>query len=447
MSRRQFGAGLGVVGAMAVGACAPSSGSSPKPVPTSAARTDIAGDAPVTLKFLDYSGGNDAKYMLTAIAQFQAKHPNVKIARTAQSFDQVMSTLNLRLADKDGPDVATINNGWQSMGTLAKGGLIRNLDGYAEAYGWRKQIPQTILREHLFTTDGKTMGEGSLFGTTGARLTTVGLYYNVKLLTAAGISPPDSLQAFEAACAKIKSTGAVPIVAGTQEKTFATNPLFAVQAVLGAKKSIADFVYRSGQVSLADTGMLAAAQKLQQWSRAGYFNPDAAGLDFQSGRTAFTKGRGVFHFDYSGSLAEPGVNGASFARLQFPQPTGGGQVAVGGPSAVFGISGRTPHPDAAAAFLNFLQSAPMNQLAVDSGMLPIQAAGTKAPTGTVFATEVAQTDTVAGADGFVPFFDWASPNMLEIVGGQTQLLLAGHATPEQLVSAGQADYDQFHKTT
>jgi len=55
MSRRQFGVGLGVVGAMAVGACAPSSGSSPKPVSTSAARTDIAGDAPVTLKFLDYS--------------------------------------------------------------------------------------------------------------------------------------------------------------------------------------------------------------------------------------------------------------------------------------------------------------------------------------------------------------------------------------------------------
>lgn len=90
----------------------------------------------------------------------------------------------------------------------------------------------------------------------------------------------------------------------------------------------------------------------------------------------------------------------------------------------------------------------MNQLAVDSGMmLPIDAAGTKAPSGTVFATEVSQTNTVAAADGFVPFFDWASPNMLEVVGGQTQLLLAGRATPDQLVAAGQADYDQFHKTT
>lgn len=447
MSRRQFGVGLGVVGAMAVGACAPSSGSAPQPSSTSAAKVDISGDPPVTLKFLDYSGGNDAKYMLTAISRFQAKHPNVRIARTAQSFDQVLSTLNLRLADKDGPDVAAINNGWQSMGTLAKGGLIRNLDGYADAYGWRKQIPPTILREHLFTTDGTTMGEGSLWGTTGARLTTVGLYYNTKMLTAAGISPPDSLDAFEAACAKIKAAGGVPIVAGTQEKTFATNPLFAVQAMLGAKKSIADFVYRAGKVTLADTGMTSAAQKIQQWSKAGYFNPDAAGLAFESGRTAFIKGRGVFHFDYSGSLAQPGVDAKSFARLQFPQPSGGGQVAVGAPSEVFGISARTRYPDAAAAFLDFLQSAPMNQLAVDSGMLPLDAAGTRAPAGTVFATEVSQTDVVAAADGFVPFFDWASPNMLDIVGGQTQLLLAGRTTPDHLVSAGQADYDQFHRTT
>lgn len=447
ISRRTFGLGLGVAGAVAVGACAPSSGSSaPQPATTTAARTDIAGDAPVTLKFLDFSEGNDAKYMLTAIAGFQAKYPNVKIARTAQSFDQVMSTLNLRLADKNGPDVATINNGWQSMGTLAKGNLIRNLDGYAEAYGWRQQIPATLLREHLFTTDGKIMGEGSLFGTTGARLTTVGLYYNTKLLAATGIAPPDSLAAFEAACAKIRSGGGVPIVAGTQEKTFATNPLFAVQAMLGSKKAIADFVYKTADVSLADTGMLASAEKLRQWASAGYFNADAAGLDFESGRTAFLKGRGIFHFDYSGACAQPGVDATSFARLQFPQADGGGRVAVGAASAVFAISARTPYPDAAAAFLDFLQSAPMNQLAVDSGMLPIDSTGVTAPSGTVFGSEVAQTNDVIADDGFVPFFDWASPNMLEIVGGRTQLLLAGRATPAQLISAGQADYDQFHAT-
>ena len=115
---------------------------------------------PGTLKFLDFEEGPDAAYIKKAIAGFEQQYPNVKIERTEQSFDQVMSTLNLRLADPDGPDVATINNGWQSMGTLSKAGLILNLDKYAEFYGWRDQLSPTMLRQLEFTPDGKKMGEG-----------------------------------------------------------------------------------------------------------------------------------------------------------------------------------------------------------------------------------------------------------------------------------------------
>jgi len=46
----------------------------------------------------------------------------------------------------------------------------------------------------------------------------------------------------------------------------------------------------------------------------------------------------------------------------------------------------------------------------------------------------------------VPYFDWASPTMLDTMGAQTQLLLAGKITPDQLVEACQKDYDAFRKT-
>ena len=436
-------AALAVPLSLVVAGCAPKAAStSGGDVQPSSVSSDVASAGPVTLKFLDFEEGSDADYMKKAISGFEQQYPNVKIERTEQSFDQVMSTLNLRLADPNGPDVATINNGWQSMGTLSKAGLILNLDKYAELYGWRDQLSPTMLRQLEFTPDGKKMGEGSLFGTPGARLTTVGLYYDKKLLADAGVAVPTTYAEFETALATIKAKGETPIALGTQEKTYATNPLFAVQALQGQPKAINDFVYGSSGTTLEQTGLGTAATTLQGWEKAGYLNQGFAGLDFGGGKKVFTDGKAAFHFDYSGALVGTGANDANFGRIQLPQPDGGAQTSVGAASAVFGVSAKTKHPDVAAAFLNYLGSQPMNDLAVQSGYLPIRPVTSVQPkSGTVFADEVAGAATVTKADGFLPFFDWSSPEMLDVIGGQVQLILAGRSTPEALVTAGQKSYD------
>lgn len=435
-------AALAVPLTLVVAACAPKAantdGGNAQP---SAVSSDVASQGPVTLKFLDFEEGSDADYVKKVIAGFEQQHPNVKIQRTEQSFDQVMATLNLRLADPNGPDVATVNNGWQSMGTLSKGGLILNLDKYAELYGWRDQMSPTMLRQLEFTPDGKKMGEGSLYGTPGARLTTVGLYYNKKLLQQAGVTVPTTYDEFQSALAAVKAKGITPIALGTQEKTYATNPLFAVQSLLGKPQAINDFVYGAGGTTLQQTGLGDAATTLQSWEKQGYFNAGYAGLDFGGGKKVFTDGKAAFHFDYSGALVGTGADESGFGRLQLPQPATGAQTSVGAASAVLGMSAKTKHPDVAAAFLDYLGSQPMNDLAVQSGYLPIRPASTPPKSGTVFADEVSGAATVTSADGFLPFFDWSSPEMLEVIGGQVQLILAGRSTPEALVTAGQKSYD------
>jgi raffinose/stachyose/melibiose transport system substrate-binding protein len=430
-----------LIGTALIG-CAPkaasTSGGNAQP---SAISSDVASEGPVTLKFLDFEQGGDAVYIKKVIAAFEQKYPNIKIARTEQSFDQVMSTLNLRLSDANGPDVATINNGWQSMGTLSKSGLILNLDKYAELYGWRDQMPATMSKQLEFSTDGKQMGVGSLFGTPGARLTTVGLYYDKKTLAKDGVAVPTTFAELEDALAAVKAKGDTPLALGTQQKTFATNPLFAVQAQIGNKDKINDFVYGQNDATLAQTGLGDAAAKLQQWEKAGYFNSDYAGLDLDGGRKVFSDGKAAFHFDYSGLFAGNEAAQTRFGRLQLPQPDGGAQTSVGAASAVFGISAKTKHPDAAAAFLNFVDSQEMNDLSVQQGFLPIRASQQTPTKGTVFADEVAGAATVTADDGFLPFFDWASPEMLDIIGGQVQLILAGRSTIDTLVTNGQKSYD------
>lgn len=438
---------LGLAATPVLAACAPQAANPGGPeTPSREVNTDVDSLGEVKLKFLDFSGGNDEVYMKAAIKAFEDKHPNVTIERTAQDFDQVMATLNLRLADTDGPDVATINNGWQSMGTLAGAGLILNLDGYSAAYGWNEAVPETLMRQHRFTADGQTMGDGSVWAMPGARLTTTGLYCNIDKLRKLNLEIPTSVAELEDALTIAAAEGEVPLVQGMQEKTYATNPYFTLQAMLGDPNSIADFVYGAGSVKLNETGLLEAATHIQDWAEAGYFNEDASGVDWEGGRASFQKGEGVFHFDYSGSMAEPDVDGTMFVRVQFPEEATGRNVCVGAPAAPLAISARTEHPDAAAAFLDFLSSEEMNQLSVDSGMIPIQFDGLDVPDGDVFATEVSQTQSVAADDGFLPFFDWASPDMLQVVGAKAQLVFSGDSTPEEMIEAGQADYENFHES-
>lgn len=147
-------AALFLATAVGLAACAPGgSGSGPAKAP-SGVSSDVSGED-VTLKMLDFWQGAESKWMDSVIAGFTKQHPNIKIQRTTQDWGQVMNTLNLRLADPNGPDIALVNNGWQSMGTLAKGGRILNLDAYASLYGWKSDIPTTILRQLQFTSDGK----------------------------------------------------------------------------------------------------------------------------------------------------------------------------------------------------------------------------------------------------------------------------------------------------
>ena len=116
------------------------------------------------------------------------------------------------------------NNGWQSLGTLVQGHLVMNLDQAAKAYGWRQQVPQSILREHEFSADGKQMGTGSLFGMPVARSSMIEVYYNRALLAKVGATLPKTFTDFTTDLAKAKSVGITPIALGNVEQVGITGP-------------------------------------------------------------------------------------------------------------------------------------------------------------------------------------------------------------------------------
>ncbi|MER7245732.1 extracellular solute-binding protein [Kribbella sp. NPDC000426] len=441
VSRRNVLKSGAALGLFTLAGCAPQGTKASSAPATPAKSIDVAKAGPVTLTMLDFWGGDAASWVASAVKGFQAKYPNVTIKRTSVDWGQLTQTANLRLKEKNPPDIITVNNGWQSLGTLSKAGLVLNLDGYSKSFGWDK-FPSTILRQTQFTPDGTEMGSGSLFATPVASSSLIGLYYNKTVLDKAGIAPPTDLASFEDACTQAKAAGIIPIGYGSQDKGSSTAILLALQDLFGDQKKINDFVYSTGEVKATDIGMSEAAQRLKSYQDKNWLTPNHAGIQYADAIDAFLKGKSAFRFEYTGTLAFKGNQKQEYGYVQLPQATGGKVVGTGASTAV-ALGSKCAHPDVAAAFLDFLAGPQTAQYVVEAGLLPLLNE-VKAPADNPeFGTEIAGQRSLDKDNGYVPYFDWSTPSMLDTLGGQVQLLLAGRSTPDQLVQAVQADYDKF----
>lgn len=427
--------------ALTLAACAPGGGGGSSDEGTGEVSTDVAAAGDVTLKLTDFWGSAEGEWIDGLIAAFEKTYPNVTIDRTQEDWGQLNSTLNLQLQDDGGPDIASANNGWQSLGTLGKGGLVLNLDAYAEAYGWDDLVPTTITRQNTFTTDFATMGEGSWFGTPVARTSLIGLYYNVEKLDALGIDPPTDLDSLEAAAAAAKAAGEIPFQYGSTDGS--TSALLGVQALLADRDQLNDYIYDSPDVTAEDVQMTEAVETVARWAADGWFPDSFEGIDYQTAVANYLDGQGVFRWEYTGSLGLDAQQQTQFGYLQLPQADGS-TVGVGAAPGAMVISAKSEHPDVAAAFLDFLMSPTAAQQAADLGLVPALDPDVQVPAESLSLTgESAGAAALDADDGYVPYFDWSSPSMLDTISQNIQLVYAGKMTAEEFTAAVDADRDAF----
>src|SRR3954454_19235440 len=79
-------------------------------------------------------------------------------------FTNLKTTLKLAVSSNKAPDVVEANQGRPDMGQMVKGGLLKPLDAYADAYGWKDRWSKTLLDLNRFSADGKAFGAGNLYG-------------------------------------------------------------------------------------------------------------------------------------------------------------------------------------------------------------------------------------------------------------------------------------------
>jgi raffinose/stachyose/melibiose transport system substrate-binding protein len=437
-----------VTAALAGAGCSPG-GDAKSPAASSDAKpvvTDVSKMGSVTITEWDkntFAGPNKAMQEINR--RFEQKYPNVKVKRVARAFEDLKTTLKLALSGGSPPDVVQVNQGYGDLVAFTKAGLVRPVDQYDKAYGWAKNYPAALLAQNRVGDDG-TWGQGKLYGISStAEL--VGVYYNKSVLQRAGLQPPANYPEFVEQLAKLKTAGVQPIEFGASTKSPTIHLFGVILTSIAGPKAVNDLVFGREGASWESPKVIESLTALQDWAKKGYINKDAngkteaqAGADFQKGRSAFY----VSGSWWGGTFKES--DDVGFVALG---PAAGAPPAtMGGLGLLWSITTKSAHPDAAAAYINYLNGPEAADIIAKSGDLPANQGGTfKSPAGSLQGELNANIGKVLDNGTMAPYLDYSTPNFYDVITAQLQQVIAGRTKPEQAAKAMQQEVDTFASTS
>ena len=440
LTARRFG--IGAVAALSVAliltACSvtPKSKKNAAPPAGATVSTVVPADK-VTLK-LAFTTSEDMTNAL--VKAFETKYPQVTIQPQFTQFSDYVKSLKLTMSSSNAPDLAEYN---PALKDLSAAGLIADLTPYEKAYNWDSAFPKSALDELRVDKTGKILGTGSLVGVPGG-LSLVGVYYNKQMLAKAGVSaPPTTLEEFGTDLAKAKQAGLTPLSVGALDN----GALHLWSAILNVTSDVTQLrSWIDGQPggTITTDGALQATSAIADYAKKGYFPKSATGTSENDARATFSKGGSVFQVD--GNWAASDLDKAMKDNVGFflvPPAQAGGRSVGNGFSVNFSMSGKTKHPAAAAAFLDFLRSPEASKIATESGFLSPNPAVAPATTGVKqYLTEA--NKQVGADDGVIPFPDFAAPAMLDSLQAGLQSLIAGRMEPQAFLDSLQKVWTAYH---
>ncbi len=315
--------------------------------------TPNCGTEPIKLNAY-FETGFDLPFKLAE--EFSKQFPNVTWDIKQDQFTNLINSTPRLLSGDNPPDLIRL----PTMVSFAKQGLLKNLDEYAEAFGWNDwPVPQ--LNQNRVAEDG-TRGSGSLYAM-GLNYSLTGIFYNKEQAAQIGMTePPKTLAEFEDLLAKAKEAGLLPIMMWGSAKSGMglAFPLQALMASLGPVEPINDWVFQKPGATIDTPTNLLAAQHLEQWIKNGYFPPDINAIEYTDAHARFARGEGVFIFngDWQNAAYDNDMPGNVGFFLMPPAEAGNPPAAMSAP-LTFGIAAKAKHADCAAFFFNWVATDPV----------------------------------------------------------------------------------------
>jgi len=238
------------------------------------------------------------------------KYPHINIQVDQLPTDQYKSTVKMKFASGQGPDIFTW---WASKQAepLVKAGYVRDLSDKEYLKNFNPDIVSS------FTFEGKTYAIpiGLSFLTT---------WYNKDQFAKAGIDKlPTNWEEFIEVCEKLKKAGFTPITAGDKDSFVIQFGIYQIGAsVIYGDDMDFDKKLFTGETKFTDPKWLETVTKMAELYEKGYVIKDSLGLSQQQSRQAFIDGEAAMIFDGSFGYVQLMTEGAEkFERGMFCIPS------------------------------------------------------------------------------------------------------------------------------
>ena len=253
------------------------------------------------------------------------------------------------LAAHNAPDIVYAS-GPSYTSVYAAEGLVMDLNGYSEQYGWKDRVLQVMY--DACTVDGK------LYSIPGG-MVVGGLYYNKDVFAQKGWQPPTTIDEMVALMEQAKAEGMYPLGAGNKGWK-PCNDHFSCMIInhLGSHSLFYDAL--SGNTSFNNPEMVAAVQTSADWYNKGYLaGQDYVNLDSPEVMQTLLDGRSAMVMaptTYTQFAAQCFL-GDDADKLGFvPMPTAGTDKAVYDVAinCNFAINAATKYADECAKILDYM---------------------------------------------------------------------------------------------
>jgi raffinose/stachyose/melibiose transport system substrate-binding protein len=432
-ARRAWGAAAAVAlaAALACAGCSPPGAGKTATAGTQSFVTEpvttgqVAALGDVTLRM--WADQAEKPLMKSVVPAFEKKYPNVTVDITYKSFDDLVATVVNAASGSTPPDLFQGNIGYAVDGALVKAKLVRPLDDVAATYGWLTGTGASTLAPARWNSAGTAFGDGNLYGMSPIS-EVQGIYYNKALLTSLGLTPPRSLSDLEKQLPVVEKAGKQPVMLGNSDQYAATHIFSDLAATEQDPTAIRDWIGGKAGTTFATTGNEKAADTMADWAKKGYFGSGYDGLSNEDAIARFAKGSGAYFVggSWNGAKLDP-------EKFGFGALTTGGAGATASPWHIAAASKATP---AAVAFLAALHTPEAGQKILDTGRLPVVTDGVRAANSLQSQTLDALKRTIA-AGTQVGYYDWSATDMLTVMGGRLQEVMAGRTSSADFTKAVQ----------
>ncbi len=298
----------------------------------------------LTIWTINYSADNQFAALEDSVAEFEKKHPGVKIEFVKRGTDEHKTALRVASGTDTGPDIWGMWAGLGLGGRYVQAGLSADLTPYYEKYGWDDRLTGPSRAFNQSFADGK---HGMPFRFSGEAV-----YYNKEIFDKHGLSEPKTYEELLAIAETLKEAG-IPAFAFGGTVNWHVMRLMDVllETACGAEKH--DALMNMEADWRSEPCALEAFAEQKKWADE-YFLKPFMGIDNNQASALWYNDRAAMMLE--GDWHVNAINQHSdISKFGiFPFPTGTDRLY--GFAEYFYISDKTEHKDLAAEFLDMFSS-------------------------------------------------------------------------------------------